>query len=119
MKNYFRPVDMNDGEDFLEYYKRLAEGYHLYRYLTTSRDNGKNMLIDEYLYKQSIKKVYINEKKRAVTVIWNDGTVKVSYCHPKDEFDASIGIAMCIAQKTFGSRNALRRVAEYAERIGE
>ncbi len=41
------------------------------------------------------KKVYVNEQKRTVAVLWKDGTVTKAKCHENDYFDLSVGYSIC------------------------
>ena len=49
--------------------------------------------------KAGIKSVTVNEKKRIVTVVFNDGDIRMSKAHKDDKFDVEVGIAMCLAYK--------------------
>ena len=64
-----------------------------------TRSQGENM----------IQKIQINEKKKIVTVVFEDDDVKMIKCSDKDEFDPSIGVALCIAAHVFHSKTKFKK----------
>jgi len=62
--------------------------------------------------------ITINEKERIVTVVFEDGTVRMSRCSKEDHFDPVIGVAMCIAARKLGSRTKLKKfVSEHGKYV--
>jgi hypothetical protein len=64
-----------------------------------TKSQGENM----------IQKIQINEKKKIVTVVFEDDDVKMIKCSDKDEFDPSIGVALCIAAHVFNSKTKFKK----------
>lgn len=56
-----------------------------------------------------IKTTTINKAKGIVTVVFNDSDVQMARLSKGDTFDASIGIALCIAYHEFGSKTKFRK----------
>lgn len=56
-----------------------------------------------------IKSVTVNEKKRATTVVFKDGDVQIARCSKNDEYDKTVGIAICIAAHLAGSKEKLKK----------
>lgn len=56
-----------------------------------------------------IQKIQVNEKKKIVTVVFDDDDVKMIKCSDKDEFDPSIGVALCIAAHVFNSKTKFKK----------
>lgn len=50
------------------------------------------------------KKIFANEEKRTICVVWKDGTRTVMKAHPEDEWDVEKGVAMCFMKKAFNNR---------------
>lgn len=60
--------------------------------------------------KFDIKKVVVNPKKNATTVIFVDGSVEVVKRHPNDpEADIYSVVAYAVAKHVYGSNSALKR----------
>ena len=57
----------------------------------------------------TIKSITLNEDKKITTVVFGDGSVKMSKCNKKDSYDPSIGVAMCIAYKIFDSKTKFHK----------
>lgn len=68
-----------------------------------------------------IKKVYINRKKQAITVLWKDETSTTVICQPDDIFDEEKGILACYMKRTFDNRGyyneIIKDAMKHAERI--
>ena len=56
--------------------------------------------------------ITVNEEERVVTVVFEDGSVRMSRCSKDDHFDPVIGVAMCIAARKLGSRTKLKKFVE-------
>ena len=56
----------------------------------------------------NIKKVIHNDP--ATIVLWDDGTKTVVKCQPGDEYNAELGLAMCISKKYFGNKGNFNEV---------
>ena len=68
-----------------------------------------------------IKKVYINKKKQAVTILWKDETSTTVICQPDDIFDEEKGILACYMKRAFENRGyyneIIRDAIKNAEKI--
>ena len=56
-----------------------------------------------------IRSITVNEKEKIVTVVFQGGDVRMQKCSAKDEFDPYIGVALCVAQHTFGSKTKFKK----------
>lgn len=56
--------------------------------------------------------VYPNEEKRILVVKFGDGEVVRLACHKEDVWDINIGVALAMAYKMCGSKNAYRKQVE-------
>lgn len=55
---------------------------------------------------------YPNKKKGILAVKFNDGEVIKLACHDDDNFDINVGVALAMAYKSCGGKNAFRRNVE-------
>ena len=62
--------------------------------------------------KKNKMSITVNEEERIVTVVFEDGSVRMSRCSKDDHFDPVIGVAMCIAARKLGSRTKLKKYVE-------
>lgn len=67
---------------------------------------GDNTLSNLKLFIQAI---YINNKKKIVTIVFKDGTHQIVKCSPEDSFDIEIGFALALTRKIFGSKTQTRK----------
>lgn len=56
--------------------------------------------------------IWINEKKKVVTVKKPDGSVIKVKCDKRDEFDPYVGTALALAYKEFGSKSKFRKYVD-------
>lgn len=71
-------------------------------------------------HSNGFKSITVNEKKHIVTVVFNDGDVRMSKCSKSDHFDVSVGVALCVAQHLFGSKtNYHKKIEKAAKYVGE
>jgi hypothetical protein len=65
------------------------------------------------------KDIYVNETKRAICVVWKDGTKTIMKPHPDDDWDVEKGVALCFMKKAFDNRgcyyNAFRDIVYMGE----
>lgn len=61
-----------------------------------------------------VKSVHVNEQKKACTVVFSNGTHETVKCSEKDNFDPYVGIALCIAQRIFGSKTKFHKIVNNA-----
>ena len=61
----------------------------------------------------SIKTIHVNEAKKIMAVVFEDGTKQIVKCSPEDSFDAEIGFALALSRKLFGSKT---QVLKYIDR---
>ena len=59
-----------------------------------------------------IRSVTVNETKRIITVVFNDGDVRMEHCSKEDHFDPKIGIALCVVHHMAGSKNKYNKMVE-------
>lgn len=57
----------------------------------------------------SIKTIHVNEAKKIMVVVFDDGTKQIVKCSPEDSFDAEIGFALALARRLFGSKTQVRK----------
>ena len=50
-----------------------------------------------------VEHIYVNEEKRIIVVKFVDGTVEKVKCDEEDDFDVTIGVALAICRRIFGS----------------
>ena len=61
------------------------------------------------IVKFGILKVYINEAKKVVTVVFKDGTKQRVKCSPEDSFDPYIGFSLALTKKLFCSKSQVKK----------
>ena len=61
-----------------------------------------------------IKKVYINEKKKTITILWVDNTNTTVTCQKEDTFDEEKGILACYMKKVFENRGYYNEIIKDA-----
>lgn len=66
-----------------------------------------------------IKKVYINKKKQAITILWKDDTSTTVICQPGDTFDEEKGILACYMKKVFENRGYYNEIIKDAIKNAE
>ena len=66
-----------------------------------------------------IKKVYINEKKKTVTILWVDDTNTTVTCQKGDTFDEEKGILACHMKKVFENRGYYNEIIKDAIKNAE
>lgn len=59
-----------------------------------------------------IDSILVNEKKKIVTVIFNDDDVQIAKCSPEDEFDIYVGVAICISRHLAGSKTKFKKFVD-------
>lgn len=101
-----------DKEDVRKYLKHLIE-----------KDRKRATTEDDSV---EPRKIYVNKEKKTMAVVWNDGTSTVSKCHNNDEFDFSVGYALCFAKKVAKENgvnykkyleNHLKDITVYQEKV--
>ena len=55
-----------------------------------------------------IKYIIINEKKKKVSIHWQDGEITKAVCNEDDTFDPYTGFAVAFAKRKFVSGNAMK-----------
>ena len=66
-----------------------------------------------------IKKVYINKKKKTVTILWVDNTNTTVTCQKGDTFDEEKGILACYMKKVFENRGYYNEIIKDAIKNAE
>ena len=65
------------------------------------------------------KQIYINNKKKVITVVWNDGTHTMIKCQDGDYFDIEKGVAMCFMKRAFNNRGCYNDAFKDVIEIGK
>ena len=108
-----------DGEhtytSFVKVLGPVETNYHGYiRTITKAR------LVEAPPRKDSgIKKVYINKKKKTVTILWVDDTNTTVTCQKGDTFDEEKGILACYMKKVFENRGYYNEIIKDAIKNAE
>ena len=101
------PVDYNDI--FNSYISKSVEPIFTVSHLVDEANANGKLYIGTF-NKFGIKKVVVNPKKNATTVIFKDGSVEVVKRHPNDpEADIYSVVAYAVAKHVYGSNSALKR----------
>lgn len=50
-------------------------------------------------YVDDVKRTIINDKKKTVVILWENGDKTIAKTSDKDKFDAKIGYALCVIRK--------------------
>lgn len=58
----------------------------------------------------SIQTIHINEEKKIVVVVFDNGTKQIVKCSPEDSFDTEIGFALAFTRAIFGSKTQVRKL---------
>ena len=66
-----------------------------------------------------IKKVYINKKKKTVTILWTDNTNTTVACQKVDTFDEEKGILACYMKRVFENRGYYNEIIKDAIKNAE
>lgn len=63
-------------------------------------------------FTKRLENIWINDKKKVVTVKKPDGSVIKVKCDKRDEFDPYVGTALALAYKEFGSKSKFRKYVD-------
>lgn len=73
----------------------------------------KNDMIDIIAIAMSgftqIRSITVNKEKKIVTVVFKDGDVRMSKCCKEDKFDVSVGVALAVSYRFFGSKTKMHK----------
>ena len=58
----------------------------------------------------SIQTIHINEEKKVVVVVFDNGRKQIVKCSPEDSFDTEIGFALAFTRAIFGSKTQVRKL---------
>ena len=106
-KKFYDKMSMNLDENFESPLMKALKKY-VEEDLKAAKEAAE-MAAEEKKNKMSIT---VNEEERVVTVVFEDGSVRMSRCSKDDHFDPVIGVAMCIAARKLGSRTKLKKYVE-------
>ena len=88
-----------------------------YTHLTFSEEN--NHIVYEFEdvdlsdnIENSITSIYSNKDKKIVVAKFNDNSEVKVKCREEDDFDLTIGVALAICYKMFGSKNQFKKMIE-------
>ena len=118
IRNGIYDITVDEGHTYTSFVKVLGpvktnyDGY--IRTITKAR------LVEAPPRKNScIKKVYINEKKKTVTILWVDDTNTTVTCQKGDTFDEEKGILACYMKKVFENRGYYNEIIKDAIKNAE
>ena len=57
----------------------------------------------------SIQTIHINEEKKIIVVVFDDGRKQIVKCSPEDSFDTEVGFALAFTRALFGSKTQVRK----------
>lgn len=67
----------------------------------------------------NITSITANKNKGITTVVFEDGEVQMSKLAKGDHYDASVGVALCIAYREFGSKTKFKKFVEENAKVIE
>ena len=118
IRNGIYDITVDEGHTYTSFVKVLGpvktnyDGY--IRIITKAR------LVEAPPRKDSgIKKVYINKKKKTVTILWVDNTNTTVTCQKGDTFDEEKGILACYMKKVFENRGYYNEIIKDAIKNAE
>lgn len=118
IRNGIYDITVDEGHTYTSFVKVLGtvktnyDGY--IRTITKAR------LVEAPPRKNSgIKKVYINKKKKTVTILWTDNTNTTVTCQNGDTFDEEKGILACYMKKVFENRGYYNEIIKDAIKNAE
>lgn len=88
----------SDGKEYQFHYKRL-------KLISMKDEKGEKKMMFNF----KVVGAYPNKKKGILAVKFNDGEVIKLACHDDDNFDINVGVALAMAYKSCGGKNAFRR----------
>lgn len=61
-----------------------------------------------------IRHINIGERKdkKLVCVVFEDGSHIIKECHPEDEFDINVGVALCLVEKYYSTTNQFHKLVK-------
>lgn len=61
-----------------------------------------------------IRHINVGERKgkKLVCVVFEDGSHIIKECHPEDEFDINVGVALCLAEKYYSTTNQFHKLVK-------
>lgn len=72
----------------------------------------KENLVKLLLNKNKIKSITANEVKGITTVVFENGEVRMAKTYKGDKYDTDIGVALCLAYNTFGSKTKFKKMVK-------
>lgn len=67
----------------------------------------------------NITSITANKNKGVTTVVFEDGEVQMSKLAKGDHYDASVGVALCMAYRDFGSKTKFKKFVEENAKVIE
>lgn len=67
----------------------------------------------------NITSITANKNKGITTVVFEDGEVQMSKLAKGDHYDTSVGVALCIAYREFGSKTKFKKFVEENAKVIE
>lgn len=61
-----------------------------------------------------IRHINVGERKgkKLVCVVFEDGSHIIKECHPEDEFDINVGVALCLVEKYYSTTNQFHKLVK-------
>lgn len=75
--------------------KNMFDGF----YITSNATMPFTFSCSYLQYVGDVKRTIINDKKKTVVILWNNGDKTIAKTSDKDKFDAKIGYALCVIRK--------------------
>lgn len=66
-------------------------------------------IVETKKFRKTVQGVYVNESKRAVTVVLRNGASQTAICSPEDHFDVEVGFALALSRALFGSNSQMKK----------
>lgn len=70
------------------------------------------MFEDDEFLDLGIRCIEVNEPKKIIVTVFDDGEVYMQKCREGDEFDINVGVALSIAEHEYGSKTQFHKMIE-------
>ena len=101
----YRQFDLGDGYGIIINELAIEPLAQMHAVKSEPYNKDKTVHMKDYDYgKLKVNAIYVNEQKKTVVVVFNNGHKKIVKCSPKDEFDAEVGFALAIAREFVGEK---------------
>lgn len=94
-----------DIATFLRFLSKPREEKEVVSYLNMMLKSENVRAYDEMWKNTEPEKIYLDEEKKTMAVLWKDGTKTKSKCAKEDAFDFKVGFVLCLAKHVFLASN--------------